>query len=172
MQCMLWFLACLILLSTYSMEKDELFITKLGHRWYTFTLIGITAHLWARGSSWKMTTLNTMAIIAAIHVDTSQPNPAAIGLLFQSSLSLTAIIMSFDRRKHIRSPLPPFAIQPSEGEHPNSASWEDMSDLAPDLLAEVEYLSSDDSSDEDEDHQPLGFLDGPFILGHLPPLAG
>ena len=49
-----------------------------------------------------------------------------------------------------------------------------MPDLATDLLAEVEFISSDDSSDEDEDHLPPGFLDGPFILGTppSPPLAG
>ena len=111
-----------------------------------------------------------MAIIAAIHVDTSQPNPAVLGLLFQSSLSPEAIIMSFGRRKHIRSPWPPFAIQPFEEEHANRVSWKDMHNLAPDLLAEVEFLSSDDSSDEDEDHLPPGFLDGPFILGPQLPL--
>ena len=168
MQRISWFLTCLILFFTYFMEKDELFITKLSHRWYTFTLVVISMHLWARGTSWKMTILHAMAIFAAISVDTSQPIPAAIGLLFQTSLSLVAMIVSFDSNRHVRSPWPPFAIQPSEGEHP-------MPSLAQDILAEVKFISSDDS-DEDEDQLPPGYLDGPFILGPppspTPPPAG
>ena len=61
-----------------------------------------------------------------------------------------------------RSPWPPFAIQPADEEHP-------MPPFAQDILAEVEFISSDDS-DEDEDvgHLPPGLLDGPFILGPPP----
>ena len=99
MQLMLCIFACLILLSTYSMEDDELFTTKLGHRWFIFTLMVITAHLWARGSSWKLTSLKIIGIIAAFYVDTSEPHPAALGILLQFSISLAVIIMSFNRSK-------------------------------------------------------------------------
>ena len=167
---MLCFLACLILLSTYSMEDDELFTTKLGHRWFAFMLMVIKAHLWVRGSSWKLTSLNIIGIIAAFYADTSEPHLAALGLLLQSSISLAAIIMSFNRSKHVRSLWQPFTGRPSEEEHVNNADWEDLPVLAPNLLEDVEILSSDDSSDED--HLPPGFLDGPFILGHSPPIAG
>ena len=41
-----------------------------------------------------------------------------------------------------------------------------MPPLAQDILAEVELISTDDSDeDEVEDHLPIGFLEGPFILG-------
>ena len=109
-----------------------------------------------------MTVLHAMVIFAAIKVDTSQPIPGAIGLMFQTSLSLVAVIVSFDRNRHVRSPWPPFAIQPADEEHP-------MPPLAQDILAEVEFISTDDSDeDEVEDHLPLGFLEGPFILGPPP----
>ena len=93
------FSACLILLNTHSMEDNELFTTKLGHRWFTFALMVITAHLWARGSSWKLTSLKIIGIIAAFYVDTSEPHPAALGILLQFSISLAVIIMSFNRSK-------------------------------------------------------------------------
>ena len=109
-----------------------------------------------------MTVLHAMAILAAIKVDTSQPIPGAIGLMFQTSLSLVAVIVSFNHNRHVRSPWPPFAIQPADEEHP-------MPPLAKDILTEVEFISTDDSDeDEVEDPLPLGFLNGPFILGPLP----
>ena len=44
-----------------------------------------------------------------------------------------------------------------------------MPPLAQDILADVEFISTDDSDeDEVEDHLPLGFLEGPFILGPPP----
>ena len=170
MQLMLCIFACLILLTTYSMEDDELFTTKLGHRWFTFMLMVITAHLWARGSSWKLTSLNIIGIIAAFYVDTSKPHPAALGLLLQSSISLAAIIMSFNRDKHVRSLWQPFSSRSPEEEHVINADWADLPVLPPNLLENVEILETDDSSDED--HLPPGLLDGPFILGYLPPIAG
>ena len=164
MQHTLWFLAGLILVLTYYWENDEHFITKLAHRWYMFTLSVITLHLWARGSSWKMSVLQTMAILAAFKVDTSKPIPGAIGLWWQISLSPVAVIVSFNPNRHVKSPWLPFNIQHADEEHP-------MPPLAQDILAEVEFISTDDSDeDEVEDHLPLGSLDGPFILS--PPPAG
>ena len=160
MQHTLWFLAALILVLTYYVEKDELFITKLAHRWYMFTLSVITLHLWARGSSWKMSVLHTTAILAAFKVDTSKPTPGDSGLLWQISLSLVAVIVSFNPNRHVRQLWPPFNIQHTDEEHP-------MPPVAHDILAEVEFISPDDSDeDEVEEHLPFDLiLDGPFILG-------
>ena len=67
MQHTLWFLAGIILVLTYYWENDELFITKLAHRWYMFTLSVLNLHLWARGNSWKMSVLHIAAVLVAFN---------------------------------------------------------------------------------------------------------
>ena len=85
--------------------------------------------------------------------------------MWQISLSLVAVIVSFNPNRHVRQLWPPFNIQ-HDDEEP-------MPPLAHDILAEVEFISSDDSDeDEVEEHLPLDLiLEGPFILGPPSPMA-
>ena len=170
MKLMLIIIACLLLLTTYSIEDTELFSTKLGHRLFTFGQMVITAHLWARDSSWKSTSLYIIGIITSFHVDTSKPHPAAFGLLLHASVALICIIMSFNKEKHVRSLSQLFSSCPPEEEHVIDADWADLPVLAPNLFENVEILDTDDSSDKDP--FPPGLLDGPFIMEHSVPVAG
>ena len=108
-----------------------------------------------------MSALHIAAILVAFKADTSKPTPGAIGLLGQISISLIAVIVLFNPNTHIRQLWPPFHIQ-HDDEDP-------MPHLDDDILAEVEFISSDSEEDEIEEHLPLDLiLEGPFILGPPP----
>ena len=103
--------------------------------------------------------INTAAFLVAFKADTSKPTPGDIGLLWQISISLVAVIVSFNPDRHVMQLWPPFYIQ-HDDEDP-------MPHLNDDILAEVEFVSSDDSEeDEIEEHLPLDLiLEELFILG-------
>ena len=109
-----------------------------------------------------MSVINTAAFLVAFKADTSKPTPGDIGLLRQISISLVAVIVSFNPNRHVWQLWPPFYVQ-HDDEDP-------MPHLDDDILAEVEFISSDDSEeDEIEEHLPLDLiLEGPFILGPPP----
>ena len=97
-----------------------------------FTLSVLSLHLWLRGINWKMSVLHTAAILVAFKADTSKPSPGDIGLLWQISLSLLAVIVSFNPNRHVRQLWPSFNIQ-HDDEEP-------VPPPAHDILAEEEFI--------------------------------
>ena len=162
MQSALWFLAVSILVVTYLCESNELFTTKLVHRWYLFTLSVLSLHLWARGMSWKMSLLHIAAVLVVFKSDSSKPNPGAIFLLWYISISLVAVIVSFNPNRHNRQLWPPLHIlRDDEDSIPH---------IDDNILEEVDFISSDSEEDDIEEHLPPNlFLEGPFLLGPPPP---
>ena len=161
MQSALWFLSFSILVVTYLSESRELLTTKLVHRWYSFTLSILSLHLWARGMSWKMFLLHIAAVLLVFKSDSSKPNPAAIFLLLYISISLVAVIVSFNPNSHVRQLWPPFHILREDEDS--------MPHIDDNILEEVEFISSDSEEDDIEEHLPPNlFLEGPFLLGPPP----
>ena len=104
------FLSVAILVFTYLSESRELFTTKLAHRWFLFNFSTLSFHQWARGMGWKASLLHLAAILLIIKSDSSEPNPAAIFLLFYVSIALVAIITTFNPNAHVRQMWPPFHV--------------------------------------------------------------
>ena len=158
MRAVIGFLSVAILVFTYLCESRELFTTKLAHRWFLFNFSPLSFHQWARGMGWKASLLHLAAILLIIMSDSSEPNPAAIFLLFYVSIALAAIIATFNPNAHVRQMWPPFHVL-DDGEDP--------APLIDDILQDVDFISSEsEGEDNDEEHLPPGlFLNGAVTAG-------
>ena len=72
-----------LLASMFNYEDPDLLSNKLGAKLFTYGQIVVTWHLWSCGLSWKYISLHSLGIFAFLHIDTTEPYPAANSVLVQ-----------------------------------------------------------------------------------------
>ena len=163
-------IAGILTLTTSVHETTELLPTKLAARLFIYGQMLVTSHLWACGSSWKITSLHILGIVTSMSLDTTTPHHTAYGLLLHACGYLFIIISTFNKDKHVRTVSELFSSSPPPEEHVADIEWDQLPLFAPHLFDMVELIDTDDSSDED--HLPPNFLNEPFMGEILAPTAG
>ena len=159
----------LICILTLVYEDDDLFQSKLADNVFLFGQALFLWSLWSRGTNWKLIIQNQVGLIASLcSTTTSTPHPAASFLLLQTGFCLFMFFISFNPDLHTWSVWNQFQGIPAVEEN---LLVQDEPQYDAQLLALVEVISDDDSSDED-DHLPEGWLNEEWLIRSFADRAG